>query len=895
MLISSLALVLVSMGAAPVHAWEFNGVSTEGWEPNTFLANVELKQGRIHADAIDWDPFFTCSGLDIQATPWQFVVLRISADRAGTGELFWSGETTGEHGGFSAQKSTSFHLQGDKRTHDVVLFPFWQSEGVIRQLRLDLYDSAHYTIDSIQILDWAQGTTPATDTYSWELGVDPEAWKVAPSGNERMSPPLKLDVTGKGWVSVRMQCQFDGVATLLWAAPGQRGLQMADFDVRGGRISRSYNIEMSGRSGWDGEICAIGVRLPALGGPLLEGVAIAAEPSGPAELMIDYFGPEDALSRASRPCRVLAQITNVGGADSEAGVARLVLSPDLRFVQDKADRPLPILAHGETETLRWTVTSTVPGEHRILLNTGGPNVSESKITLSRNLLLAKEEYVPTPNPVATTAEICAFYFPGWESNAKWDCIRRVAPIRKPALGYYDESNPECVDWQIKWAVENGISCFLVDWYWNQGRQHLTHWFDAYRKARYRDFLKVSIMWANHNEPGSHSADDMRAVAKEWIDRYFNLPSYYKINGKPAVFIWAPSNIRQDLGGTAAVKAVYDECQQMARAAGHDGIEFVAMGYDFSPTSIQALGEEGYTGVTTYHEWGIATDSAMANKRMNYRTVAEESPKAWEHKNEQSAPLTYYPLVDTGWDSRPWHGDKAFVIEGRSAPLFEEILNSAAAFTENHKGGIVILGPLNEWGEGSYIEPCLEFGFDMYEAIRRTFGRGNPRRWPENATPADVGLGPYDYPERVPVSSWAFDGPETGWRLYMNLGDESYGDGKLRVRALGSDPALMADTGGIKARDFSKAVITMRLTAPEPPAEGAVPADTAGQLFWATSGETVSEESSVHFPIVADGQMRTYELDLTANPRWRGTITTLRFDPCSMPGGEVELDEVHLKR
>ncbi len=55
-----------------------------------------------------------------------------------------------------------------------------------------------------------------------------------------------------------------------------------------------------------------------------------------------------------------------------------------------------------------------------------------------------------------------------DKAVKWDPLRLFAPIRKPLLGYYDESNPEVVDWQIKWAVENGITGFLVDWYWEAG-------------------------------------------------------------------------------------------------------------------------------------------------------------------------------------------------------------------------------------------------------------------------------------------------------------------------------------------------------------------------------------------------------------------------------------------
>jgi hypothetical protein len=326
-----------------------------------------------------------------------------------------------------------------------------------------------------------------------------------------------------------------------------------------------------------------------------------------------------------------------------------------------------------------------------------------------------------------------------------DCIRQVDPGRKPLLGYYDEGNPECVDWQIKWAVENGISCFLVDWYWVRGRQQLTHWFDAYRRARYRDSLKVAIMWANHNPPGTHSAQDWRDVTGHWIDRYFSLPGYYRINSRPVVFIWNPQGIRNDLGGSEAVRKAFDEAQARARQAGFGGITLVALGPDFSESHLRALREEGYSGVTTYHEWGAGIDGQVNRKLFSYEDVVRQSPEAWERKNKAADGLVYYPLVDTGWDSRPWHGYRAMVIQGRTPLLFEDLLRRAKAFCQENGKGILILGPVNEWGEGSYIEPCTEFGFGMLEAVRRTLATGPSSAGPINISPADVSLGPYEFP------------------------------------------------------------------------------------------------------------------------------------------------------
>ena len=75
-------------------------------------------------------------------------------------------------------------------------------------------------------------------------------------------------------------------------------------------------------------------------------------------------------------------------------------------------------------------------------------------------------YVPEPQPVKSDVEITAIYYPGTEQMSEWDIIAGTCPERKPLLGWFDEGNPEAIDWQIKWAVEHGITSFCVDWYWN---------------------------------------------------------------------------------------------------------------------------------------------------------------------------------------------------------------------------------------------------------------------------------------------------------------------------------------------------------------------------------------------------------------------------------------------
>jgi hypothetical protein len=134
--------------AGPMASFDTND-SLKQWIPNAQFEDVVITEGVLYAKAVAWDAFFSCHGLQIPATPWQYVHIRLRASAAGKGELFWSGTTEGEYGGLSQEKSTPFQVRGTGEWEDIVVVPFWQGEGSIVQLRLDVYDGAAFAIDKI--------------------------------------------------------------------------------------------------------------------------------------------------------------------------------------------------------------------------------------------------------------------------------------------------------------------------------------------------------------------------------------------------------------------------------------------------------------------------------------------------------------------------------------------------------------------------------------------------------------------------------------------------------------------------------------------------------------------------------------------------------------------------
>ncbi|MBQ2629402.1 MAG: glycoside hydrolase family 99-like domain-containing protein [Kiritimatiellae bacterium] len=524
--------------------------------------------------------------------------------------------------------------------------------------------------------------------------------------------------------------------------------------------------------------------------------------------------------------------------------------------------------------------------------------------------------VPEPQPVESKVEITALYYPGTEQMSEWDMVAQTRPECKPLLGWYDEGNPEAIDWQIKWAVEHGISSFCVDWYWNKGYRRLGHWVEGFYKARHRKYLKWYMMYANHNQPGAHSTEDQVAVTKYWIDNYFKTPEYYTIDGKPVVCYWDDGNLNRDfiaeaaakgekLTGDEGIRRAFAISERMAREAGLPGIHWQLMWRTTAYDPVVAV-EKRKAGFSTSISYGFVGDarklapiaSAKA-KGLTYDMVAEGIQKLWQAKAVQRE-LPWWLPIPTGWDDRPRSFAHSTVIRGRTVEKFAAICRAAREFCERNGIRHAVIHPINEWQEGSYIEPNEEYGFGMYDAIRDAFCERPVTGWPKNLRPADVGLGPYDYPPlfRSSVQRWDFAGTTEGWyRQPYGGGELESKDGCLdfwvtRVRNYNIRQRVVPFDAS-KYRAFR---VRMRIT-PNLRVGLSGVSSPEMRLKWGTSdhpiigkGIVVDEESRVAgCPVTPDGEFHEYALDLASVPDWSGMVDELWFEACQIMHARVSVD------
>jgi len=892
-----------------VQGWAFGDAASRRWISQAHQCkDVRIEEGALKGVTAGPDPFLTSPSFSIAANASQVIEFRAMSGAGGRGELFWIPEGAK---GPQAKWSASFDWIGDGGWHDYRVRPFWQAEKRIGAFRLDFVNGradVPFAISSIRVIDeggevqpgepvWcgpALGVWKGEDGGEVQMKGDELSFRPpSPGGGDLVSPKISVPSDTAFVVAVEMAVPEGDTGNIAWASDSVSGLHRKTFRIKGDGRFHTYNIDLSSEKNWQGNIVLLKL-VPVVGkagAARVRSMRISDDLQGPADVSVVQARMADAMNRAGRAATLLVQLSNLGGTDATNVTLSVKSLPNHTRVSSATgwERVPAIPASGlVTHAFELTADEAVTGDAEFEVSGDGAQgqMVRAHVEFLPELKLPKATYVPEPRPVGGDYEIGALYFPGWSTIEAWSRIWPVAPERKPLLGWYDEANPEVVDWQIKWAVENGLSYFLVDWYWHQGHQHHDHWVKAFKRARYRSYLKWAMMWANHNPPGSHSEADQRAVVRFWIDNYFNMPEYFRIDGEPVVMIWSPQNMDRDLGGSGGCKRLLDISRQTAREAGHKGIYFIAMKWpegSWSPDVVRGLKDMGFNMTSIYH---YMDDGGKAEnpRRFPFDLVADSNCAHWNGLHGTGI-LPFLPNLSTGWDDRPWHGDKGREIFGRSVQHFRRICRDAKKFADETGIKRLTLGPLNEWGEGSYAEPCAEFAFGMYEAVRETFCRKPAEGWPVNYGPRDVGLGPYDLPMPRPDvgTDWVFRTDAEGWIATMGITDFKAGGG-ISFTTKTRDPALERAIPTIKAKEFGRLVARMKVSSTA----------TQGtcQLFW-FSGGTPAEGASLTLPLIADGQFHDYVFEVGKSRAWRGRIGRLRFDPCNASGVDVTVDRIRL--
>lgn len=328
------------------------------------------------------------------------------------------------------------------------------------------------------------------------------------------------------------------------------------------------------------------------------------------------------------------------------------------------------------------------------------------------------------------------------------------------LGFYDLRLPEIREQQAELAREAGIEGFCYYHYWfGNGKQLLERPFNEVLESGKPDF-PFCLCWANHTwsnktwqRKGMSQKDDVLIEqtypGKEDDKEHFMslLPAFkdkrhIRIDGKPVFVLYEPRNHPH-------VKEWINTWRTLAEENGLPGLYLIGMtqstlsfkinedgsqsytlpNLDSSAEVFQWVLDQGFDAVNSYgkRRGEMLKDGKFTNiAKTILRRAGIHTGRAFDYPSTCKgffAPEdkweNVFPTIIPQWDRTPrcasWDG----IYINANPKNFEEHIKQALTFLEdkNPEHKILFLKSWNEWGEGNYVEPDIEYGHGWIEAIR----------------------------------------------------------------------------------------------------------------------------------------------------------------------------------
>lgn len=384
------------------------------------------------------------------------------------------------------------------------------------------------------------------------------------------------------------------------------------------------------------------------------------------------------------------------------------------------------------------------------------------------------DYVPTPNPAKPDRIVAAHYYAAWKYGAAgvhegFNDLADNFPDRTPLMGYYDEENPEVCDWEIKWAVEHGINCFIHCWYRkkdNYGKPitvkdlrcgHGLH--EALFNARYQQLMKFAIMFeASPLWSGTDEKDMIENLMPFWMEMYFKRGNYLIIDNKPVLFVFNQGRLANEcFQSVESQRKTFDKCREYAKAHGFDGMIFAVCDTTLTMEKHNELMERGYDFRFGYYCGYWPPHDYYDNQDEIVKGQCEVLKKQLEIDNKRFIPTPSCFRDTTPRRTERWRKITPYNFASEriwyiSPEKYREVLDGMkkicdALPKDAWARKIIMIDNWNEWDEGHFVAPSHKYGFKFLQAIREVFTERE--NLPDYVTPQDQGFTGYNKSWKVP--------------------------------------------------------------------------------------------------------------------------------------------------
>jgi lipopolysaccharide biosynthesis protein len=351
--------------------------------------------------------------------------------------------------------------------------------------------------------------------------------------------------------------------------------------------------------------------------------------------------------------------------------------------------------------------------------------------------------------IKKNAKVIAFYLPQFheipennkwwgEGFTEWKNVKPAKPLfenhyqpHMPGeLGYYDLSDINIQQKQIKLAKSHGVEGFSFYFYWFKGKTLLEKPLANYLDNSELD-LPFCLCWANENwsrrwdgkdseiliEQGHSSIDDLNFI--KYISKYLKDSRYIKFNGKPLIIVYRPSLLPEPRK-TAEIWRKWCE---------DNGIGEIFIAYTQSFESADPK-EFGFDAAIEFPPNNTSPPNITDSINL-FDNESNPSIYDWRELPERSKKYVkpeylIFRGVNPSWDNTARRKKNATILLNSSPALYQEWLVNAIKDTKNrlpeHDNQLVFVNAWNEWAEGAHLEPDEKYGYAYLEATRVAHAR-----------------------------------------------------------------------------------------------------------------------------------------------------------------------------
>ncbi len=310
----------------------------------------------------------------------------------------------------------------------------------------------------------------------------------------------------------------------------------------------------------------------------------------------------------------------------------------------------------------------------------------------------------------------AYYYP-WYGNNGFHGGRYLReflePAQLPTLGEYNDRDARIIEQHFEWSEYAGINLWVSSWWGPNRTEDVTLRNNVMPNPNIKD-LKIALFYESTSlltDPSisDDKWNDVSRVAshiQHMATYYWNHPNYYKIDGRPVLFIY----LTRAMDGRGILEETVNIMREQSSILGFD-IYIVGDHVFGNPPSTP--GNMGLLdAVTNYDVYG-----SSGGRNVLYATQAGvdryyDNMEEWKSMAEQVG-TKFIPAVSPGYNDSGVRPEaehqplsRKLTADDEFGSLFKANLEGALELTDPELRNLFMINSWNEWHEDTQIEPVV---------------------------------------------------------------------------------------------------------------------------------------------------------------------------------------------